>query len=164
MRKVRARVSEEPTGFVWVEDRSLAGTGYPASRGQLQWLASQGIKAVLTLTEMPLPSQWLEGLGLSAGHVPMGDHQLPDVASLEDAAAFIGENLREGRATAVHCLAGEGRTGCALAAYLIRSRGMGPEEAIATLRRAKPQFVERGQEAAVREFALATKGRAPGPA
>ncbi|MGD1055137.1 MAG: protein tyrosine phosphatase, partial [Nitrososphaerales archaeon] len=59
LRKLRARVSDQPTGFVWVEKGKLAGSGYPASRSQLEWLRNQGIKAILTLTEDPLPGQWL---------------------------------------------------------------------------------------------------------
>jgi atypical dual specificity phosphatase len=152
LRKLRARVSDQPTGFVWVEKGRLAGSGYPASRNQLEWLRSQGIKTILTLTENPLPSQWFDGLTLEVHHIPMKDHQAPDAASLEEAATFIRDKVKDGKTTLVHCLAGEGRTGCALAAYLIKDRGISADEAIRALRQIRPSFVERDQEKAVLDY------------
>jgi len=157
LRKLRARVSDHPTGFVWVEKGKLAGSGYPASRSQLEWLRDQGIRAILTLTENSLPGQWLDGLALEVLHVPMKDHQAPDAASLDEAATFIRDKVKDGKTTLVHCLAGEGRTGCVLAAYLIKERGIAADEAIRTLRRIKPSFVEREQEEAVLDYGRMTQ-------
>ena len=153
LRKLRARVADEPTGFVWVEKGKLAGSGYPASRGQVEWLAKAGVRSVLTLTEAPLPSEWLQGLDITPAHVPMDDHGVPSAESLEKGVEFIVEEVGKGRPVLVHCLAGEGRTGCVLAAYMVRERRMGADEAIAALRMVKPEFVEKGQEKAVRDFA-----------
>jgi atypical dual specificity phosphatase len=157
LRKVRARVFEKPTGFVWIEKGRLAGSGYPASRGQLEWLSGHGINVILTLTENPLPDDWLEGLPLKTEHIPMKDHGAPDVASLEKAVSFLQGQLKEGRVVLVHCLAGEGRTGCVLAAYLVMEKKVGAEEAIRTLRRIKPLFVEWSQEKAVLEYVATVK-------
>ncbi len=157
LRKLRARVSEQPTGFVWVDRGRLAASGYPASRGQLEWLRGQGINTILTLTESPLPNQWLKGIAFEVHHIPMRDHLAPDTGSLEEAATFVQDRVRQGRTTLVHCLAGEGRTGCVLAAYLIKDRGITAEEAIVTLRRIKPLFIEKEQERTVVEYARTTK-------
>lgn len=153
LRKIRAKVEDRPTGFVWIEDHALAGTGYPASRSQVEWLVRNGIGSILSLTEEPLPEDWIGGFGLKNGHVPMRDHEPPTVESMERGVKFIREQLGAGRRVAVHCLAGEGRTGCVLAAYLIESKDLGADEAIRRLRDVKPQFVERAQEDAVRQFA-----------
>ena len=153
LRRIRARVEDEPTGFVWIEGRSLAGTGYPASRSQVEWLSKNGIGSILSLTEEPLPAAWTDGLGMNLGHVPMRDHELPTPDSMGQGVKFIDEQIKAGRAVAVHCLAGEGRTGCVLSAYLISAKGLSAEQAIGRLRSLKPEFVERKQEAAVYDFA-----------
>jgi hypothetical protein len=153
LRKLRARVADEPTGFVWVEKGKLAGSGYPASKSQVEWLVRSGIGSILTLTVEPLPSQFTVGLGLTIGHVGMQDHDPPGLDAMARAVDFIVQERGAGRTVLVHCLAGEGRTGCVLAAYLIRARRMGADEAMAEIRRAKGQFVESRQESAVREFA-----------
>ncbi len=153
LRKLRARVTSEPTGFVWVEKGKLAGSGYPASRGQVEWLAKAGVGSILTLTENALPAAWLDRLGVTACNIPMKDHEMPSVEAMEKGVDFIQERIREGKAVLVHCLAGQGRTGCVLSAYLIRTRGVGAEEAMAELRKVKPAFVESRQEKAVYDFA-----------
>ena len=152
LRKIRAAVEDEPTGFVWLEPGRVAGSGYPASRNQVDWLVKEGAKAILTLTEQPLPEDYLDGFDLVAGHVPMKDHQGPSTKALNEAVDFILAQLKTGRPVVVHCLAGEGRTGCVLAAYVIRTRGAGGKEAISIIRKAKPTFVEWQQEKAVEEY------------
>lgn len=152
LRKLRATVLEEPTGFVWVEKSKLAASGYPASRGQVKWIAGQGIQSILTLTPQPLPSDLVDGLGLHLGHVPMEDHKEPNPASLDAGVKFIESQLAEGNAVLVHCIAGEGRTGCVMAAYVMKSRGLSAAEALAEIRRVKPAFVEYSQEKAILNY------------
>lgn len=158
LRRVRARVSDRPTGFLWIEKGKVAASGCPASRRQVEWISEQGVNAVLTLTETPLPKEWTDGLGLTLRHVPMKDHEPPSVESLEMAESFVQSEVRSGRKVLVHCLAGQGRTMCVLAAYLIKDRGVGPEEAIRTLRRMRPGAVESSQEKAVLDYAVAAQG------
>lgn len=83
----------------------------------------------------------------------MRDHGVPPLDSIDRGVRFIEEQVKAGRAVAVHCLAGEGRTGCVLSAYLIRAKGLSAAEAMANLRLLKRGFVERNQEDAVRDFA-----------
>ena len=153
LRKLRARVADKPTGFVWVEKGKLAGSGYPASRSQVEWVAKAGIKSILTLTKDPLPVGFTERLDLMCGHVPMADHEPPSFEAMGRAVEFLANNVRSGRPVLVHCLAGEGRTGCAIAAYLIKTEGLGADEAMAKIREAKSEFVEWRQEPAVRDYA-----------
>jgi atypical dual specificity phosphatase len=153
LRKLRARVSDEPTGFIWVQSGRLAGSGYPASRSQVEWLVRAGINSILTLTIDPLPAEFTRDLNVVTGHVPMQDHQPPSIEALGRAVEFIEGQLAAGKAVLVHCLAGEGRTGCVLAAYLVRTESLNADEAMAEVRKAKPRFVEWRQESSVREFA-----------
>jgi len=153
LRKLRAKVADEPTGFVWVEKGKLAGSGYPASRSQVEWLTKAGINSVLTLTSYPLPPDYARGLDVVVNHVPMEDHEPPGLDALVRAVDIVEEQVRTGKTVLVHCLAGQGRTGCVLAAYLIRTRTIGADEAMAEVRKAKPEFVEGSQEVSLREFA-----------
>jgi len=153
LRRLRAKVSDRPTGFVWIEESRLSGSGYPSSRGQVQWLAAQGIKSILTLTPDPLPTGFTRGLGLDLGHVPMHDHEPPALHSLDEAVAFVRGRLSQGKTVDVHCLAGEGRTGCVIASYLVNAKGMSADQALKSIRELKPSFVERRQESAVYDFA-----------
>ncbi len=161
LRRLRAKVADEPTGFVWVEQGKLAGSGYPSSRSQVEWLVKSGIRSILTLTEEPLPEEWTTGFELVTGHVAMKDHQAPDPECLGMAVDFLAGEVGRDRPVLVHCLAGEGRTGCVLAAYLVRERGMGAEEALKVVRESKPEFVEQKQEGAICSFASIIKRSRP---
>ncbi len=151
LRKLRATLKDQPTGFVWVTE-GIAASGYPASRSQVEWIASQGIESVLSLTEQPLPPRVTDGLPIRLEHIPMSDHGIPDASALERGAAYIAGQVAEDRKVLVHCLAGEGRTGCVLAAYMIIDLKTTPEEALRRLRAVKPSFVESRQEKAVYEL------------
>ncbi len=153
LRKIRATVADEPTGFVWLEEKRIAGSGYPASRGQLEWVRLQGIDAVITLTESPLPRALQDGMPMTFDHVPMADHRGPSFEELDGAVSVLQTRLGEGRKVMVHCLAGEGRTGCVLAAYVIRVKRLGAAEALEAVREVKHSFVEWPQEKSVYEFA-----------
>jgi atypical dual specificity phosphatase len=153
LRKLRARVVDQPTGFVWIEKGKLAGSGYPASRKQLEWVAAQGIDVVLTLTEKPLPTELTDGVPMEFVHLSMRDHGAPDSSVLDKGATLIQTRIDEGKKVLVHCLAGEGRTGCVLAAYLIKSGHVSAQEALSSLREIKPAFVESSQEQSLYDFA-----------
>jgi atypical dual specificity phosphatase len=153
LRKLRARVVDEPTGFVWVERGRLAASGYPASRAQVEWLVRAGVRSILSLTNEPLPAEWTTGLDVTTGRVALVDHQPPSIEAMNEGVDFILEQIKAGRPVLVHCLAGEGRTGCVLSAYLVRTKSMSADEALTSLRKIKPGFVERRQEKAVRDFA-----------
>jgi atypical dual specificity phosphatase len=149
-RRVRAFAVSEPTNFSWVRDRRLAGSGKPYSRRQVKWLRRQGVTRILCLAEDPLPGEWLDGVGFR--HMPMKDHAPLELARMKEAADYIDSALREGQVVAVHCLAGKGRTGSVLAAYLIAHEGLTAGQALGELRRARPGSVERPQEPRVLEF------------
>lgn len=139
----------------------LAGSAEPGSWGDLredlETARTQGIGAVVTLTERPLPRRDLERLRLSYLHLPIIDYSPPSLAQIRDFVEFVDHAER---AVLVHCRAGIGRTGTMLAAYLI-AKGQSADEAIATVRRQRPGSIEtREQEAILHAWEYETSGGA----
>lgn len=153
--------------FFWMDEHVLAGCSQPGARsgivrarlrvpGQrealdapgaldalnadLAELRERGIGALLSLTEQPLPPEALARHGLAAAHVPIADMTAPEPEEIERALGFIDVQRGLGRAVAVHCLMGQGRTGTVLAAYLIRA-GASAEEALSRVRAICPGAV-----------------------
>lgn len=146
-------------GFYWLIDGQLAGCARPGGRGgetldaDLAWLVSQGIAAVVSMTEEPLMAGACERHGLAELHVPVVDMTPPTPEDITAALEFIDRQLAQERPVVVHCLMGQGRTGTILAAYRIRA-GLTPTEALAELRGVCPGAVENArQEYALDEFA-----------
>ena len=80
-------------------------------------------------------------------HLPVDDFHAPTTAQMLDALAFLDDARATGTAVAVHCLAGQGRTGTVLAAYLIRG-GLSSEQAIAEVRAICPGAIEASPQTA----------------
>ncbi len=119
----------------------------------LAWLRRQGIGAVLSLTETPLAEDVMARHDLATLHLSVPDLTAPTTEQLMRALSFIDLHRARGRAVAVHCLVGEGRTGTVLAAYRIRG-GATPDQALRELRGHRPGAVgSKEQERALRAFA-----------
>jgi len=68
-------------------------------------------------------------------HVPSSEFQLVDVDALEsEVLPFLAESVAAEQRVVVHGLAGLGRTGQVLAAWLVSRRGYRPHEALDTVR------------------------------
>ncbi len=125
---------------------------------ELPALLAVGIGAVLTLTGRE-PPHAAHALGLATRHEPVEDFHPPSPEQLLSITAWIREQVGAGRAVAVHCMAGLGRTGTVLAAWLV-AEGAEPDRAIAEVRARRPGSIEtREQEGAVHAFARALAGR-----
>jgi len=153
LRRIRSVWSDEPTSFTWVKDGKLAASGYPSSRAQILWLKGQGIASILTLTEEPLPPEWLEGTGIRSRHIAMVDHEPPSITGLGEAVSVVEEEVLGGRPILVHCLAGKGRTMCVVGAYLMKTENVSADGALEIVRSIRPGAVEKGQDQSLRLFA-----------
>jgi protein-tyrosine phosphatase len=68
-------------------------------------------------------------------HAPVADHHLAAEATLTDEVLpFFRAADDAGERVVAHCLAGVGRTGHVLAAWLVHARGYDPESALDTVR------------------------------
>lgn len=149
-RRVHGAVTGRPTNFSWLIDGSLAGSGRPTSAGEVEWLRERGVKAVVTMTEDPLPAGWVEGVDYL--HVPTIDLTAPTVEGTDAAVAFIREHVERGAPAMVHCAAGLGRAGTILACYLVRHEGMSAADAIRTVRERRPGSIQSDEQERAVEY------------
>lgn len=157
-----------PRGFRWLKPGRLGGTPRPGllddtPDADLAALAQIGVTVLVTLEEEPFDPEALARHGIEPAFSPVRDMEAPAV---EAAAALCGRIAAwnaAGRAVAVHCRAGLGRTGTQMAAQLIWE-GAGPLEALEAVRRIDPRWVQsEAQVKFLRRFAEARppeRGRA----
>jgi atypical dual specificity phosphatase len=140
--------------FSWLIDGRLAGMAQPRTEAMLAALYARGVRAVVSLTEEPLPAHRLERHGLHAVHLPLVDFTAPTVAQAVTAVQAINDFLSAGLPVVVHCGAGLGRTGTILACYRAW-QGDAPAVAIAEVRARRPGSIETAEQ----EAAVAAYGR-----
>jgi atypical dual specificity phosphatase len=134
-------VSDRPTNFGWVIENKLAGSGLPVSKQEFEWLLGQGVKAIVTVREVPLPKEWI-GDDTGYLHLRVDDYGAPPPEEIDAAVQFIEKQIADNRPVMVHCAAGKGRTGVILAAYLVKNEGLRPQEAIDKIRSMRPGSIQ----------------------
>jgi len=143
----------QPYGFSWVDKPLLAAMARPEEPGELKWLRQQGIEVLISLTEDPLPRNWVNEAGLLAVHIPLTDMEPPTQEELDQCIAAIAKAHFHQLGVAVHCGAGLGRTGVVLACVFV-TRGLTAKNAIARIRRLRPGSIETDEQIeAVETFA-----------
>lgn len=138
-----------PRGFTWVVPGKMAGTPMPGVVHPIDYdlsaLKAVGVTCLITLTEDDLPQDALARHGLRNVHLPIRDREPPTVAQVTMLLMRMDALMRRGDVLAAHCLAGLGRTGTILAAWLVRE-GLTAEEALRRVRRIEPKFVQSAEQ------------------
>jgi atypical dual specificity phosphatase len=155
-----------PTNFSWVINNQLAGSGLPLSFDQFMWLVNHGIGTIVTVREIPLPSQWLyvddsknspsEGKTnkkINYLHLRVEDYHSPSLEEIDSTVKFIENEIEGNRAVLVHCAAGRGRTGTILGAYLLKQENLSAKDAITRIRNLRPGSIQTdSQERSIYEY------------
>jgi protein-tyrosine phosphatase len=125
-------------------------------------LKANGIGAVLSVVEpweheqigysCPYSDQEYEQAGIIRYKIDHKDHTPLTVDKMDQAADFIDQQIREGIKVYVHCRAGVGRSAMAVAAYLIKYKGMRVEEAMKTITTSRPISTIRKKQSALQGF------------
>jgi atypical dual specificity phosphatase len=148
----------QPHSFSWIERPRLAAMGQPESEEELRWLKEHGIEVLVSLSEEPPPRRDVNNAGLMMYHVPVPDMTAPTQEDLDRSISAIQKALDRGLGVAVHCTAGQGRTGTVLACYFV-DKGETAAAAIRKIRLLRPGSIETQEQAdAVQEFARRKSG------
>lgn len=140
-----------PSNFSWLIPGSVACSGFPGSHRALRWLKGKGISVILSLTDETIDDRYAEKIGIQVHRLPMVNMEAANPEALDHAVDLMVES--GDRKVLVHCLAGMGRTGMVLAAYLIREKGMSADEAILEVKRLRPGSLRRRvQQRAMRDY------------
>ena len=146
-----------PWNFSFVLEGRLAGMAAPdRSRGGLRrvvsYLVEHGFGGIVSLTMRGLDERIVREAGLCSSHIPVVDFTAPSLEQMVALVAFVNKVAQQQRPTVIHCGAGIGRTGTALACYLV-SDGAAPDAAMERIRELRPGSIEtEDQEALVRRY------------
>ena len=122
----------------WLINGKLGGSSIP-TRDDLEYWKTIGISAIVSLVE-PHEFAWgadikaMKDMGFDVLWIPVRDMTAPTIEQLEKIVKWIDERIKK---VIVHCYGGYGRSGTALAAYLIYSKGLSADEAIRAVRRVR---------------------------
>jgi predicted protein tyrosine phosphatase len=127
----------------WVIPGKFLAGAYPGgvdeetTRKKVQSLIHSGIDCIVDLTQpgdsfFPYAKTLAQeaadfGLAVERVNFPIPDYDIPTVQLMQKVLDHIDARLNEGKRVYVHCIGGIGRTGTAVACYLVRHGASGQQ-------------------------------------
>jgi atypical dual specificity phosphatase len=130
-----------PMPFIQIERRLNHGGPLDAFNDELHDLYAAGIRAVVSLLNIPSDKPVYESAGFAFLCLPVSDGAAPTIDQVREFTNFVDAQRAMNNPVAVHCEAGLGRTGTMIAAYLI-AKGEPVMSAIARVRAAESKAIE----------------------
>ncbi len=134
-----------PRDFRWLVPGRLGGMPRPgivaSLEEDLQALIRLGVQVLVTVEEVAtVPTGELAALGVEALHFPLEDMAAPTATEAAQWCQQLEALIQRDKVVAIHCRAGQGRTGTLLACYLIWT-GTSAIEALDRVRGVNPKWV-----------------------
>ena len=127
--------------FVHIERRLNHRGPLTAFNDELPDLYAAGVRAVVSLLNIPSDKPVYESAGFAFLCLPVPDGGAPTIEQVREFTDFVAAQQAMNYPVAVHCEASLGRTGTMIAAYFV-SKGDTPESAIARVRAAESKAIE----------------------
>lgn len=107
-------------------------------------LHQEGVSAVVnTCEEYVGPVEEYARFGIEQLHIPTTDFTAPSIEDIESAVAFIQSRVEDGETVYVHCKAGRARSATIALCWLVKHRGLTPQQAQQQLLRCRPHVHRR---------------------
>ncbi len=140
-----------PMPYVHPERRANRGGPLNAYPDELPDLYSAGIRAVVSLLNIPSDAAVFQSAGFAYLSLPIPDGGAPTMEQAIQFMQFVIEQRSMQRPVVVHCQAGIGRTGTMLAAYLI-TQGDDAKTAINRVRAVRSGAIETARQVQFLEY------------
>jgi atypical dual specificity phosphatase len=133
--------------FSWIEENVIAGSSFPTTTEHFIYLKKVGIKVIFNLTEKlnyqewGIPKEFLDNFIFH--HISIPDFTAPTIEQIIKFQKLVLKYQTQSFPILIHCIAGCGRTGTFLVAYLMsKTKNKSVEDILATLRKTRPCSVE----------------------